>query len=136
MAQCLVGSLLLSLGPGAQGLVVPSKSLFPWGFSVLLLAPQVGKSLWALGLLHQCKNLFDIIVLQSGGRLLCGSVAGITAPPPRGSMPHAPPPRSPWKAPGTRASAGDTHTLEDSLVQSLVVLFEPSGCLWQVGDLM
>ena len=27
-----------------QGFIVPSKSLFPWGFSVLLLDPQVGKS--------------------------------------------------------------------------------------------
>ena len=45
LGQSLMGSLFLSLGSWCtQGLVVPLKSLFPWGFSVLWLDPQVGKS--------------------------------------------------------------------------------------------
>ena len=45
VVQSPVGSLLLSTGSWwMQGFVVPSKSLFSWGFSVLLLDPQVGKS--------------------------------------------------------------------------------------------
>ena len=45
LIQSLVGSLLLSPGSWwTQAFVVPSKSLFPWGFSVLLPDPQVGKS--------------------------------------------------------------------------------------------
>ena len=45
LLQSLVGSLLLSPGSWwTQGFVVPSESLFPWGFSVLLPDPQVGKS--------------------------------------------------------------------------------------------
>ena len=46
LAQSLVGSLLLSPGSScAQYLVVPSKHLFPWEFSVLLPDLQVGKSI-------------------------------------------------------------------------------------------
>ena len=45
VVQSPVGSLLLSTGSWwMQGFVVPSKSLFPWGFSVLSPDPQVGKS--------------------------------------------------------------------------------------------
>ena len=42
------------LGPSThKALFVPSKSPFHWGFSVLLLYPQVGKSVVALELLQQ-----------------------------------------------------------------------------------
>ena len=44
LAQSLVGSFLLSPGSWcAQTFVVPSKSLFTWGFSVLLPDPQAEK---------------------------------------------------------------------------------------------
>ena len=42
------------LGPSTdKALFVPSKSPFHWGFSVLLLYPQLGKSAVALELLQQ-----------------------------------------------------------------------------------
>ena len=45
LARSLVGSLLFSPGSWCgQAFVVPSKSLFPWEFWVLLCDPQAGKS--------------------------------------------------------------------------------------------
>ena len=80
LVQSLVGSLLLSSGSwGAQGLVcalqesvspvlwkfcnqiVLTFSQVPWGFSVPLLDPQVGKSVVGLEL---SQNFFGIIFLQ------------------------------------------------------------------------
>ena len=42
-----------------------------------MLVPQVGKSVWALELLQQCKNFFGIIVLQFVGHLLGGSMVNL-----------------------------------------------------------
>ena len=75
LAQSLVGSLLLSPGSWCtQGFVVPSKSLFPGGFSVLLSDTQVGKVVVGIELLQQCENFFGIIVLQFVGCLLSDSM--------------------------------------------------------------
>ena len=84
LAQSLVGSLLLSPGswyakdfvralqesvskvPWKSCSQIPlvSKVQFLWGFSVPLLDPQVGKSVVGPELLQQCKNFFDVTVLQ------------------------------------------------------------------------
>ena len=56
-----------------------SKSNFLGVLSVFVRFPQVGEFLWALELLQQCENFFDIIVLQFEGHLLGGSTAGLMA---------------------------------------------------------
>ena len=87
------------LGPGVHKVLsVPCKCLFPqscvssvikshWSsksnflgvLSVFVRFPQVGEFLWALELLQQCENFFDIIVLQFEGHLLGGSTVGLMA---------------------------------------------------------
>ena len=97
LAQPPEGSPLLSPGSWcAQGLVcalqesvspvlrefcsqIPLASIiqFPGGSQSLCWIPRLGNLLWALELLKQCKNFFDIILLQFVGRLLSGFMAGL-----------------------------------------------------------
>ena len=58
-----------------QGFVVPSKSLFPWGFLVLLLHPQVGNLLQG----PRTSENFGKVVLQFMGCLPGGSIVGLMA---------------------------------------------------------
>ena len=59
LAQSLVGSQSLSPGSWcAQGFVVPSKSLFPWRFSVLLPDTQAGKFVVGPGTFTTARGLF------------------------------------------------------------------------------
>ena len=94
LAQPLVGSLLLSPGSWcAQGFVcafeesvspvlwkfgnqilLASKVKFPGGSQSLFQIPRLGNMLWGLELLQQCKNLFDLIVLQFVSCLPSGSM--------------------------------------------------------------
>ena len=93
----LRGHFSFLLGPGAHKvLFVPSKSLFPpvlWkfcnqipltfkvkfpgGFQSFCQIPRLGNLLWALKLLQQCENFIGVIVLQSAGHLLSGSMVGL-----------------------------------------------------------
>ena len=117
----LWGHFSLLLGPGAHKfLFVTSKSLFPQscgssvikafkvkfpgGSQFLCWIPRLGNLLWALEVLQQCENFFYIVVLQSVGHLVRGSMVELRSPPPRVLMPHAaspglwqPGPLSPWQ---------------------------------------
>ena len=96
LGPCLVGSLL---SPGSwctQGFVcalqetvspvlwklckqipLASKVKFPGDFQSLCRIPSLENLLWVLELLQQCKNIFDIIVLQFVGHLLGGSLVRV-----------------------------------------------------------
>ena len=80
------------------------KVKFPGGSQFLCWIPRLGNLLWALEVLQQCENFFYIVVLQSVGHLVRGSMVELRSPPPRVLMPHtAPPglwqpgPLSPWQ---------------------------------------
>ena len=62
--------------------VLQSKSMafkvkFHGGYQSVCHISRSGNLLWALELLQQCKNFFDIIVLQFVGHLLGGSLVGV-----------------------------------------------------------
>ena len=104
------------------------QSQIPWGILVPCWMPRLGNLLWDLELFAAVQKLFDIIVLQFVGHLLCSSIVGLMAtsynriyatcyvsqiccsqsPCPRGRPLLA------------HASAGDTLTLKAGLAQSLV----------------
>ena len=85
------------LGSGVHKILfVPSKSLcppvlwkfcnqiplgfkvkFPGGSQSLCQIPRLGNLLWALELLQQCENFFDVIVLQFVGHLLSRCMVGL-----------------------------------------------------------
>ena len=111
----LWGHFSLLLGPGAHKfLFVTSKSLFPQscgssvikafkvkfpgGSQFLCWIPRLGNLLWTLEVLQQCENFFYIVVLQSVGHLVRGSMVELRSPPPRVLMPHAAPPGL-WQPP-------------------------------------
>ena len=93
----LVGSLLLSPGSWCtQGFVcalqesvtpvlckfcnqipLTFKVTFPGGFQSFCQIPRLVNLLWALKLLQQCENFLGVIVLQSVGYLLSGSMVGL-----------------------------------------------------------
>lgn len=93
----LVGSLLLSPGSWCtQGFVcalqesvtpvlckfcnqipLTFKVKFPGGFQSFCQIPRLVNLLWALKLLQQCENFLGVIVLQSVGYLLSGSMVGL-----------------------------------------------------------
>ena len=157
LAQSL-GFLRFLLGPSAHKVLsVPFKCRFLWKFcskshwtsksnslgsQSLCQISRLGILLWVLELLQQCKNFFGIIVLQSVGHLLGGSMVGPVVTSSRRAMPHATPPRSaavrapvPAQATADPASAGDTQTLKGRSGSVSVgslgpgthkVLFEPS----------
>ena len=55
------------------------KFKFSGGSQCFCWIPRLGKLLWALELLQQCKNIFGIIVLQFVGNLLGGCMVGLMA---------------------------------------------------------
>ena len=125
-----MGSLLLSPGSWCtQGLVCAfQESVSPvlWKFcNQILLAfkvkflggsqslcqiPRLGNLLWALELLQQCENFFDITVFQFVGCLLSGSMVGLTCYPSQVCFSQSSCPRS--RPLLTCSSAGDTQTLK------------------------
>ena len=130
-----------------------SKSNFLGVLSVFVRFPQVGEFLWALELLQQCENFFDIIVLQFEGHLLGGSTAGLMANSSKRiyATRHAPmSAKAPAPCPHGRPllTCAPTGTLGHSkagLIQFFVgslgsgaprVLFEPSKHLWWVWGLI
>ena len=96
--------------------------------------------MWVLELLQPCENVFDIIVVQSVGHLLGGSVDLCHMLRLPGLL--QPEPLSRWQATADPASAGDKHKGRSGSVSAgslgpgvHKVLFEPSKHLWQVRGL-
>ena len=124
----LWGHCSFLLGPGThQVLFVLSKNLFPQscvgsvikshfkvklpgGSQSLCQIPRLGNLLWALELLQQCENFFDITVFQFVGCLLSGSMVGLTCYPSQVCFSQSSCPRS--RPLLTCSSAGDTQTLK------------------------
>ena len=73
----LWGHCSFLLGPDAHKfLLCPARVCFLWGSQSLFQIPRLGNLLWAPELSQQCENFFDIIILQSVGHLLSGSMVG------------------------------------------------------------
>ena len=89
------------------------------GSESFYVIPRLGNLLWALELLQQCENFFDMIVLQFVGCLLGGSIVVLKAISSKktkhtlrlpGLQQPDPCPRG--RSLMTRASTGDTQTLK------------------------
>ena len=134
-------------------LLYPQRVCFPGGSWSFCQIPRLGNLLWALELLQQWENFFDITVLHFMCCVLCGCMVGQWQSPPRRLMPHAASPRygaarAPvptaghcWPMPPqetlkhskaclAQSPAGGHCSLPSVLV--CTVLFVPSGHLWWV----
>ena len=82
-AQGFVCALQVSVSPDyskfCNQIPLVFKVKFPRGSQCFCQIPLGGNLLWALELLQQCENFFDIIVLQFEGRLLGSSMVGLMA---------------------------------------------------------
>ena len=72
-----MGSQILSPGPCAYKVSYILQESVSLGGSVPCPISSLGNLLWALELLQQCNNFFDLIFLQFMGHLLDGSMVAL-----------------------------------------------------------